>query len=135
MGFNLAEHMKDLNENQLKKIEIVRENQKKLGMTPRNDSILTYNFAIGDVPDYLNDPDRVAEELVMVNYIHEKTNYANIIEDVMREIANHIHFKYKLDWNSTWDIVRFYVPDMLKLYCVKKYDLDFSIFVKKQLMT
>ena len=127
MRFNLGEHMKNLNENQLKKIQIVQNEQKKFGMMPRNDSILTYNYAIGEIPDYLNDPEKVAQELIIVNHIHEHTNYANIIEDVMREIANHIHFKYKLDWNTTWEIVKFYIPDMLKLYCVKKYDLNFPI--------
>ena len=127
MKFNLETRLPMLNETQLSRIDDVRRAQTALCMTPRNDSILTYNYAIGDVPDYMDDAKVVAEELVIVDHIHANTNYATIIEDVMREIASFIHFKYNIDWTSTWEMVRFYVPDMLKLYCVRKYNLKLSI--------
>ena len=127
MKFNLETRLSTLNEAQLSRIEDVRRAQATLGMTPRNDSILTYNYAIGDIPDYMDDPKVVAKELVIVDHIYANTNYATIIEDVMREIASFIHFKYKIDWTSTWEMVRFYVPDMLKLYCIRKYNLKFPI--------
>lgn len=127
MKFNLAEQSKNLTSDQLERIELVKKEQSKLSMTPRNDSILTYNYAINNVPDYLNTPEKIAQELVIVDYIYNNTNYATIIEDVMREVASHIRFKYRLDWNTTWDIVRFYIPDMLKLYCIRTSNIELPI--------
>lgn len=120
MKFNIAEHIADLTDEQKVKIDEVYECQKKIGMSPRADSLLTYNYAIGNVPDYLDNAESVANELVAVDYIFKNTNYSAIIEDVMREVAHNLKYKYHLDWNSTWEMTRFYVPDMLKLYCVKK---------------
>ena len=120
MKFNIAEHAANLTDDQKLKIDEVHKCQIHRGMTPRNDSILTYNYALGNVPDYLNDAETVAKELVAVDYIFKNTNYSAIIEDVMREVAHHLKYKYHLDWNTTWEIARFYVPEMLKLYCVKK---------------
>ena len=127
MKFNLAEQSKNLTNDQLERIELVKKEQLKLGMTPRNDSILTYNFATDNVPDYLNKAETVAQELVIVDYIYNNTNYATIIEDVMREVAGHIRYKYRLDWNTTWEIVRFYVPDMLKLYCIRTGNIELPL--------
>ena len=124
MKFNLHDKLSTLNEHQLQKIEDVRKEQKKYGMQFRNDSILTYNFAIGNVPDYLSDSKTIAHELFIVDLIFQKTNYGDIIEDVMREIAYTFKFKYRLPWNVTWEMVRFYIPDMLKMYCVRKYNLN-----------
>ena len=42
----------------------------------------------------------------------------------MREIANILHFKHKIEWKNAWEIVRFYVPDMLKMYCLRKSNLS-----------
>lgn len=123
MSFNLNDHIAKLSESENLKLKKVQEEQLKLNMTPRNDSILTYNYAKGNVPDYLNDPLIVAKELVAVDFVYSKTNYGSLIEDVMREIADHVRSKYRLDWNTTWEIVRFYVPDMLKLYCMKERQL------------
>lgn len=68
----------------------------------------------------------VAKELVHVDFIYKNSNYSQIIEDVMREIAYHFKFKYNLDWNTTWEMTRFYVPEMLKMYCIRKYNLNLS---------
>lgn len=110
--------MSSLSSDQLARVEEVRSEQMRLGMQPRNDSILTYNFAIQKIDEHLNDATKVAQELYHVDYIYKNTEYASIVEDVMREIARLVHFKYKLDWNTAWEIVRFYVPDMLKMYCI-----------------
>lgn len=120
MGFNLAERTASLTEEQAKRLQKVKDEQLRIGMTPRNDSILTYNFAIRDVPDYLDDAKTVAHELAIVDFIHKNTKYGELIEDVMREVASHICSKYRLDWTTTWKLTRFYVPDMLKLYCVRQ---------------
>ena len=126
MPFNLSDHADKMTEEQLSKIDQVKEEQMKIGMQPRNDSILTYNYATGNVPEYLNSPFIIAHELKIVDYIYKNTDYGSIIEDVMREIANFIKRKYRLDWNTTWEMVRFYVPDMLKMYCIRKNNLTIS---------
>lgn len=104
-----------------RKIELVHAAQRRLGMEPRDDSSLTFNYASGQLDDDETLlPSTVANELFIVDHIHKTTNYATIIEDVMREVAEELRNKYRLSWSDTWEIVRFYVPTMLKLYCIKK---------------
>ena len=101
-----------------KRIEMIHNAQRRLGMEPRDDSQLTYNYAIG----ILNDdevPSAIANELVVVDRIYRTTEYGTLVEDVLREIAAHIRRKYRLPWTTTWDIVRFYGPTLFKLYCIK----------------
>ena len=65
-------------------------------------------------------PSSIANELVFVDMICKKTTYCAIIEYAMRIIAFKIKRKYNnLTWTDTWDITRFYVPSMLKLYCIR----------------
>jgi len=123
MTFTINEHFEQMTEDQKHRLNTVKSKQLEYGMTPRADSILTYNYAMGNVPKYLDDPCIIAKELVIVDYIYKNTNYADIVEDVMREIAGFVKSYYKLDWNTTWEIVRFYVPDMLKFYCMRKNDI------------
>ena len=125
MGFDLADKVATLSQDQLLRIDLVNSEQLRLGMIPRNDSLLTYNFAIGNVPPYFENPETVAREIYVVSRIYDDTMYGQLIESVMRKIANHVHYKYKLEWGDTWEIVRFYVPSMLKFYCVKKRGLVF----------
>lgn len=103
-----------------KKIELIHAAQRLLGMEPRNDSQLTWNYAIGDLDDEDDVPSAIAKELVTIDNIYKKTNYGAIIEDVMRELAFCLKKKYRITWGDTWDIVRFYGPTMLKLYCHRK---------------
>lgn len=103
-----------------RRIDLVHAAQRRLGMDPRDDSMLTFNYANGILDDDESLlPSTVANELYIVDRIHKSTNYGRIIEDVMREIADHVRNKYRLSWADTWDIVRFYVPTMLKLYCAR----------------
>ena len=132
MVFNIHDKMSELSEAELGRVDEVRQMQIKFGMEPRDDSILTYRYAIGDVPDYLNSSESVAKELVIVDYIFKNSNYGQIIEEVMREVAGFIHFKHKLDWVSAWDITRFYVPDMLKMYMIKKHGIDINYAVSSE---
>lgn len=121
MKFNINDHMSTMTDDQKKKMENVHTCQELFGMTPRPDSLLTYNYSIGNVPDFLDNAETVGKELVSVDYIFKNTEYSDIIEDVMREVATHLKQRYRLDWNTTWEMTRFYVPEMLKLYCVKKH--------------
>tara|TARA_B100000475_G_C15029823_1_gene327531 strand:- start:69 stop:458 length:390 start_codon:yes stop_codon:yes gene_type:complete len=123
MTFNINEHIAQMTDEQKERLNAVKQKQLELGMNPRSDSILAYNYAIEKVPKYLDDSNIIAKELVIVDYIYKNTDYSEIIEDVMREVAGFVKHYYKLDWNTTWEIVRFYVPDMLKLYCIKKHNI------------
>lgn len=120
MRFNLDDHVSSMNEDQLLRLEDVHTEQRKLGMSPRKDSLLTYNYAMSTTPDYFDSAQTVAKELVFVDYIYQNTRYADIIEEVMREIALHVRQRYRVNWTTAWDITRFYVPDMLKMYLLKK---------------
>lgn len=120
MTFNIEELIGGLDAAQVQRLEDVYAAQRKVGMEPRKDSILTYNYAIGNVPDFMDSTEVVAHELKIVDYIYKNTDYEALIVEVMREVAGFVHFKYKLDWTTTWEIVRFYTPTMLKLHCLNK---------------
>lgn len=92
--------------------------QLQLGMQPRNDSVLTFNYAV-DNAEPGDSPIAIARELVVVNYIFQNTNYGAIVEEVLRALSNSVKSRYGLTWKQSWDIVRFYGPTIVKLYCVK----------------
>ena len=123
MKFNLSDAISALPETEQeevrRRVELVHCLQRKYGMEPRDDSQLTLNYARG-LLDEEDIPSSIANELVIVDAIHRLTPYPDLIEDVLREIAHHIRAKYRLNWRDTWEIVRFYGPTMLKLYCAKK---------------
>ena len=95
----------------------VREAQRRLNMTPRDDSRLTELFANGDLPPYMT-ADVVARELMCTDFIFKNTLYGEVIEEYMRVLANYVRDTYKVSWHATWNIVRFYAPIALKLMCV-----------------
>lgn len=110
-------------ENAIQKVELVHAAQRRLGMEPRDDSYLTFNYASGeldrdDSSAYV--PSTIANELFIVDRIHKETTYSQILEDTMRELAHDIRTQYRLDWVTTWDIVRFYGPTLIKLHCFKR---------------
>ena len=113
----------DAREDAIQKVELVHAAQRRLGMEPRDDSYLTFNYACGeldrdDSSAYV--PSTIANELFIVDRIHKETTYSHILEDAMREIAHVIRAQYRLDWVTTWEIVRFYGPTLIKLYCFKR---------------
>ena len=121
-GFNLHRELTKLSPDERKaaihRIDMVHAAQRRLGMEPRTDSLLTFNFATRRLGSD-DAPSAIANELFIVDAIHQNTEYPQLIEEVLREIAEFVRAKYKLDWTTTWEIVRFYGPTMLKLYCIK----------------
>jgi len=99
--------------------------QKSYGMTPRDDSILTQKYANKQIE---GPPEDIAKELFCVDYIYCNTIYGEIIEEYMRCLASLIKQKYKLSWNDTWEIVKFYGPDSLKLICVTNSNIRIPLF-------
>lgn len=92
--------------------------QRQLNMTPRDDSRLTELFASGQLPPYMT-ADVVARELMCTDFIYKNTLYGEVIEDYMRGVAALLRDTYKLSWNATWNLTRFYAPIALKLMCVR----------------
>ena len=111
---NLDQSARDL---ALVRLAQLQTEQRNIGMEPRDDSKLSYMFAKGEVDEQA---DVIAHELVAVDYIHQNTQYTALIEEVMREIALHCKKKYRLPWTEVWEVVRFYAPTMLKLYCMRE---------------
>ena len=91
--------------------------QRLRGMEPRNDSVLTYKYGVGEIEDV---PSAIANELVVVDQIHKGTKYCELVEHVMRKIALSLKNMYNLTWTEAWAVTRMYGPSMLKLYCIKR---------------
>ena len=127
MGFSITKELASIPiENRAmveSRLNEVRHRQLKLGMQPRDDSQLTFRFALGML-DADETAATVANELIIVDALYKKTPYGDIIEDVLREIAHHVRKRYRLPWGDTWDIVRFYGPTMLKLHFAKSMQSD-----------
>lgn len=121
MPFSLTNELQQLSaearEAAMEKVDMVRAAQRARGMEPRDDSRLTYTYAMSDGTEL---PSVIADELVMVDKIYQTTPYGRILEEVLREIANFVRSKYRLSWIDTWEVTRFYGPTMLKLYCLKR---------------
>jgi hypothetical protein len=101
----------------LERLRLLQEAQISLGMDPRNDSQLTLKFMRGEVEE---DEHQVARWLFNADRIHKETSYSSILEESMREIASILKRDTGIPWKVVWDIVRFYAPPMLRLYCVRK---------------
>jgi hypothetical protein len=103
----------------LRRVSDVRAAQRARGMAPRDDSALTIAFARGEQVEDYPTADVVADELWVTNRVYETTLYGEIASDVMRRVAADLRARHALSWAVTWEIVRFYVPTMLKLYCLE----------------
>ena len=104
---------------QLQRMRDVHAEQVALGMAPRSDSRLTLQYATRSCdPEYAT-ARCVAEELVLVDFFHQSTLYPEIIEAVMRKVAHALKQEFPVvPWGSVWSSVRFYVPTILKLFCI-----------------
>lgn len=101
----------------LERLRLLQEAQISLGMDPRSDSQLTLKFMRGEMEE---DEHQVARWLFNADRIHKETTYSSILEESMREIASVLKRDTGIPWKTVWDIVRFYAPPMIRLYCVRK---------------
>ena len=99
-------------------VEQVRDEQLKLGMKPRDDSLLTVQYACGETDVEYKDPADVAGDLVAVDQIYQSTLYPEVVTETLRLVARWLRRKYHLPWGDTWAIVREHGPTMVKLYCL-----------------
>lgn len=102
------------------RVALVHREQEAYGMVPRDDSLLTFHFATGQIQEHTT-PVSVARELLFIDILCANTMYVTVIEDVMRKCAKQIRELHSLNWTITWEIVRKYVPTMLKLHCVTEW--------------
>ena len=89
------------------------------GMEPRDDSHLTVLFATGCADPEYDSVQAVAHELYMTNLIYKTTLYDVLVEDTMRSVARTVVRKHRVPWGDAWNIVRRYVPSMMKLYAMR----------------
>ena len=90
--------------------------QYRLGMTPRNDSVLTERYAMGQTLDFGHvTADEIARELMATDFIYKNTLYGEVIQDFMRDAAETLRDMYGLSWSAAWKIIRAYAPNALKL--------------------
>ena len=119
--FSIAQKLNSLPEAERalaeRRIRMVHAAQQRIGMMPRDDSQLTYKYAIGELEDDV--PSSIANELMLVDKLHKETQYAHILEPALRELASVVKNTHRITWTETWSIVRFYGPTMLKLYCAR----------------
>ena len=115
---SVATFMLDATESQRATVAGICAIQRSMGMNPRDDSLLTVNYALGQTGSLYKSPYEVAQDLTAVDLIYETTLYAEIVEDLMRCIAAWIEAAYGLPWGDVWALVRAFAPTMIKLYCV-----------------
>lgn len=97
----------------------IHQLQRHFGMEPRDDSILTLQYAIGQLNSHVRG-ESIAKELVIVDRIHKQTAYSSILEETMRKVTNFMHEKYPfIMWGDLWKITRFYLTEIIKLYCIR----------------
>ena len=90
--------------------------QTMLNMQPRSDSVLTERYARGET--HLS-AEEVARELMATDFLYTHTLYGELLEEFMREVAERVRaIHHPLSWTATWNIVRAYAPDALKLMLV-----------------
>lgn len=86
----------------------------------RDDSRLAMIAATGGAPPFWTD-DVVVHEMCAAQWIWCKTEYAQLIQKVMREVANGIRARYNIkDWSVIWRIVTAYVPDIVRYLCIQR---------------
>lgn len=97
----------------------VHEIQRQFGMEPRDDSILTLQYVTGQINSQVSAVS-IAKELVVVDRIHNQTAYSSILEETMRKVTNFMHDRFPaIKWGDLWRITRFYLPEIVKLYCIR----------------
>uniref|UniRef100_A0A6C0KGG6 Uncharacterized protein n=1 Tax=viral metagenome TaxID=1070528 RepID=A0A6C0KGG6_9ZZZZ len=78
----------------------------------RDDSRIAWEYAIGNVP---REPKDIAQEMMLVDAIHNKTPYGATIENDMKKTAQKLRDEYQLSWKATWNLTKKYEPTVLKL--------------------
>ena len=83
------------------------------GMELRDDSRLAHNFIVHD-----GDVALTAHELLCTNFLFARTNYDQLCQTGLRQLAEEMRRQYGLPWKQTWSYVREYGVPALKFYAL-----------------
>lgn len=85
----------------------------------RDDSRLAFNWATGAVRAPVC---QILEEMSFIQFLSDQTNYQQFLQEFMKKAAAFIRdtTSPKLDWTTTWHIVRSFAPDLCKYEFVEK---------------
>lgn len=87
----------------------------------RDDSRLAYNYCVGKLDWKEFD---VMEELCFIQWLSENTEYQALCEILMRMVAERFKTMYGIgNWSLIYELVRSYVPDILKQHIIEESDL------------
>ena len=93
-------------------------NEKTYNAVLRDDSRLAFNWATGHV---VADMSEIAEEMSVIQFLHDHTNYHSECEKKMKEMAEVAKRSHPaLSWKEVWDVVRVYGADIVKYETVSK---------------
>ncbi len=87
----------------------------------RDDSRLAFNWALGAVRAPVCE---ILEEMSFIQFLSYQTNYHQFLQEFMKKAATCIRetTSPKLDWTTTWHIVRSFAPDLCKYEFLEKLD-------------
>ena len=95
----------------------------------RDDSRLAFLWATGRLHCSW-DAMEVCHEMMSIQFICANTLYTDLSQPFLRCLAKGLKEKYKLkSWSTTWNIVREYGPDILKLICLVDSGVQIPNFV------
>ena len=84
----------------------------------RDDSRLAFKWATGQL---VADISEIAEEMSVIQFLHDHTNYHRECEQKMKIMAEEAKRTHpSLGWKDVWDIVRIYGADIVKYEIVSK---------------
>ena len=82
------------------------------GRPLRDDSRLAFEYAVGNIDRPIHD---VAQEILLVDDIFNKTAYGKTVEGLLKDVAARIQNDKNISWKQTWSIVRRFGPTVFKL--------------------
>lgn len=83
----------------------------KLGHAPRDDSKLAYMFGTGAES---RDVETVAHEIHFTEALYNQTQYPDVIESRLRQIAEKVHGN-DISWKTSWRLTKRYGTAILKI--------------------
>ena len=97
----------------------------------RDDSRLAFNWATGNV---VADISEIAEEMSVIQFLHDHTSYHRECEKKMKEMAENAKRTHpSLSWKEVWDVVRIYGADIVKYETVSKLEHGLPEMVSSRL--
>ena len=123
-----------------RRIESITTLQRKNGMEPRDDSLLTWTHvcqeeslscdAVNVQKTYDTCATVVVKELLAVDYIYKNSDYKALLERTMRTAAANLVHEHGVQWGDAYALCRKYITPMMKLYCLLPSHMQIPAFVE-----